>query len=194
MTGITAAVPYAFSALAQLVWRLRDGHVPPAPHSWSGTPRPPIVALALSVAFIYYSRNTADDWYVVWGPVPDDRRSVRARCARLPVPAQAHDRAGRRAVVQVTGRAGVQRQLRGRSAARGDPCTDRAASSRRLTPTNVESLLFDDVMWADRAREEHDLFAKQLVDHGVTVHHFADLLAEALDSDDAREFVAARAA
>jgi arginine deiminase len=64
----------------------------------------------------------------------------------------------------------------------------------RLTPTNVESLLFDDVMWADRAREEHDLFAKQLVDHGVTVHHFADLLAEALDADDAREFVATRLA
>jgi arginine deiminase len=64
----------------------------------------------------------------------------------------------------------------------------------RLTPANVDSLLFDDVLWADRAREEHDLFAKQLVDHGVTVHHFADLLAEALDSPDAREFVATRLA
>ena len=26
----------------------------------------------------------------------------------------------------------------------------------RLTPDNVEDLLFDDVMWADRARAEHD--------------------------------------
>ena len=32
----------------------------------------------------------------------------------------------------------------------------------RLTPANVDALLFDDVMWAERAREEHDLFAKQL--------------------------------
>jgi arginine deiminase len=64
----------------------------------------------------------------------------------------------------------------------------------RLTPTNVDSLLFDDVMWTDRAQDEHDLFAKQLVDHGVTVHHFAELLAEALDTDGARDFVATRLA
>ncbi len=64
----------------------------------------------------------------------------------------------------------------------------------RLTPDNVDSLLFDDVMWAERARQEHDLFAKQLVDHGVVVHEFPDLLTEALDEDGAREFVAARLA
>ena len=28
----------------------------------------------------------------------------------------------------------------------------------RLTPDNVDDLLFDDVMWADRARAEHDAF------------------------------------
>jgi arginine deiminase len=68
------------------------------------------------------------------------------------------------------------------------------AELARLTPNNVDELLFDDVMWAERAREEHDLFVKQLVDHGVVVHHFAELLAEALDADGAREFVAARLA
>jgi len=26
------------------------------------------VALIFSVAFIYYSRNTSDLWYIVWGP------------------------------------------------------------------------------------------------------------------------------
>ena len=31
----------------------------------------------------------------------------------------------------------------------------------RLTPGNVDELLFDDVMWAQRAREEHDAFAQQ---------------------------------
>lgn len=59
----------------------------------------------------------------------------------------------------------------------------------RLTPHNIEELLFDDVMWAEKAREEHDAFAQQLTDHGVVVHHFAQLLAEALDEPGAREFL-----
>jgi arginine deiminase len=50
-------------------------------------------------------------------------------------------------------------------------------------------LLFDDVMWAQRAREEHDAFAQKLRDKGVKVHLFADLLAQALDQPGAREFV-----
>ena len=59
----------------------------------------------------------------------------------------------------------------------------------RLTPQNVDDLLFDDVMWAQRAREEHDAFAQKLRDKGVTVHLFHDLLAEAIDEPGAREFL-----
>jgi arginine deiminase len=59
----------------------------------------------------------------------------------------------------------------------------------RLTPSNVDDLLFDDVMWAQRAREEHDAFAQKLRDKGVTVHYFQELLAQALDEPGAREFV-----
>ena len=59
----------------------------------------------------------------------------------------------------------------------------------RLTPDNVHDLLFDDVMWADRAREEHDAFAGQLRANGVVVHEFAQLLAEALDQPGARQFL-----
>ena len=59
----------------------------------------------------------------------------------------------------------------------------------RLTPANVDELLFDDVMWAHRAREEHDAFVRQLESQGVVVHHFAHLLAEALDQPGAREFL-----
>ena len=59
----------------------------------------------------------------------------------------------------------------------------------RLTPQNVDELLFDDVMWASRAQEEHDMFVAQLEARGVVVHHFATLLAEALDQPGAREFV-----
>jgi arginine deiminase len=59
----------------------------------------------------------------------------------------------------------------------------------RLTPSNVDELLFDDVMWADRARQEHDAFVEQLEAGGVVVHEFATLLAEALDQTGAREFL-----
>jgi arginine deiminase len=59
----------------------------------------------------------------------------------------------------------------------------------RLTPDNVESLLFDDILWLKRAREEHDAFAQALRDRGVTVHYFATLLAEVLENPDARTWV-----
>jgi arginine deiminase len=59
----------------------------------------------------------------------------------------------------------------------------------RLTPNNVHDLLFDDVMWAQRAREEHDAFVQKLRDKGVKVHLFGDLLAQALDQPGAREFI-----
>ncbi|TFC91741.1 MULTISPECIES: arginine deiminase [Cryobacterium] len=59
----------------------------------------------------------------------------------------------------------------------------------RLTPDNVDDLLFDDVMWADRAREEHDAFVGQLRERNVTVHYFRELLAAALDAPGAREFL-----
>jgi arginine deiminase len=62
----------------------------------------------------------------------------------------------------------------------------------RLTPANVGELLFDDIMWADRARAEHDAFVTQLQVEGVLVHHFAQLLAEALNEPGARAFLQER--
>jgi len=62
----------------------------------------------------------------------------------------------------------------------------------RLTPTNVDELLFDDVMWAARAREEHDSFVSKLRDRGVVVHQFSGLLADVLDTAEGREFVLSR--
>jgi arginine deiminase len=64
----------------------------------------------------------------------------------------------------------------------------------RLTPGNVHQLLFDDVLWAERAREEHDAFADLLRRRGVAVHLFTDLLAEALDVPGARAFLGERLA
>ena len=59
----------------------------------------------------------------------------------------------------------------------------------RLTPQNIGGLLFDDVLWARRAKEEHDVFAEVLRDRGVTVHYFGQLLAETLEQPEGRDFV-----
>ncbi|MFF3214873.1 arginine deiminase [Streptomyces sp. NPDC002886] len=60
---------------------------------------------------------------------------------------------------------------------------------KRLTPSNKDALLFDDVLWVRRARQEHDGFADVLRDRGVEVHLFGDLLIEALDIPEARHLV-----
>ncbi len=59
----------------------------------------------------------------------------------------------------------------------------------RLTPENIGALLFDDVMWASKAKEEHDAFAGALRDKGVVVHYYGELLAETLDVSEGRSFV-----
>ncbi|MGV9352204.1 arginine deiminase [Streptomyces misionensis] len=59
----------------------------------------------------------------------------------------------------------------------------------RLTPRNVDALLFDDILWAKRAREEHDAFAQVLRDHGARVHYFADLLSQTLELPEARDWL-----
>ena len=59
----------------------------------------------------------------------------------------------------------------------------------RLTPQNIGGLLFDDVLWAQKAKEEHDVFAEELRDRGVRVHYFGRLLAETLEVPEGRAFV-----
>ena len=59
----------------------------------------------------------------------------------------------------------------------------------RLTPSNKDDLLFDDVLWLERAQHEHDVFAETLRSRGVEVLYLADLLAEALADREARERV-----
>jgi APA family basic amino acid/polyamine antiporter len=67
MTGITAAVPYGFSALAQMKWRLAD-------HRKTQTPRfvrdmvVSVASLVFSILFIWYSRNTGNSFWVYWAP------------------------------------------------------------------------------------------------------------------------------
>ena len=67
MTGITAAIPYGFSALAQIKWRLAD-------HRRLETPRfirdmtVAVLSVVFSVLFIWYSRNTGNSFWVYWAP------------------------------------------------------------------------------------------------------------------------------
>jgi arginine deiminase len=59
----------------------------------------------------------------------------------------------------------------------------------RLTPSNAEELLFDDVLWVSQAKKEHDAFCEAMRDRGVQVHEAETLLAEALNSPEARDWV-----
>jgi APA family basic amino acid/polyamine antiporter len=67
MTGITAAIPYGFSALAQLKWRLRDHREMHTPHFVRDVVVA-IVAVVFSVLFIVYSRNTGHSFWTYWAP------------------------------------------------------------------------------------------------------------------------------
>jgi arginine deiminase len=60
---------------------------------------------------------------------------------------------------------------------------------KRLTPSNKDDFLFDDVLWVKKARQEHDAFADTLRDLDVTVHLFEDLLLETITLPEARKHV-----
>jgi arginine deiminase len=63
----------------------------------------------------------------------------------------------------------------------------------RLTPENHDDLLFDDVLWVKRARQQHDQFADLLRDRGTEVVYLEELLAETLTNQEARTWVLDRA-
>jgi arginine deiminase len=62
-------------------------------------------------------------------------------------------------------------------------------SLKRLTPSNRERFLFDEVLWVRRAREDHDVFAGVLRERGAEVLYLHELLAETLDLPEARRYV-----
>ncbi|NNM33936.1 MAG: arginine deiminase [Gemmatimonadetes bacterium] len=65
-------------------------------------------------------------------------------------------------------------------------------SLRRLTPANCRDLLFDDVLWVDRAREDHDRFREALEARGVEVLLLEDLLTHVLSGDEGRQWLIER--
>lgn len=59
----------------------------------------------------------------------------------------------------------------------------------RITPDNAKELLFDDVLWSNQARREHDFFVNALKEHDITVYYFYDLLIETLEIKAGRKFI-----
>jgi len=57
-------------------------------------------------------------------------------------------------------------------------------SLQRLTPTSHDELLFDDVLWVERAQYEHDQFVARMRERGVEVYLLQQLLAESLDASE----------
>jgi arginine deiminase len=62
----------------------------------------------------------------------------------------------------------------------------------RLSPTNCHELLFDDVIWVRRARQEFDAFVDLMRERGVEVLLFHELLAETLQDREARDWLLQR--
>ncbi|MBL0885981.1 arginine deiminase [Myceligenerans indicum] len=59
----------------------------------------------------------------------------------------------------------------------------------RLTPTNSDSLLFDDVMWVESAQRDHLDFVNKLTNRGVEVVELHELLAQTMAIPEARSWL-----
>ena len=60
---------------------------------------------------------------------------------------------------------------------------------RRLTPTNADDLLFDDVMWVENAQRDHADFVNKMRSRGVEVVELHDLLTETMKIPDAKAWL-----
>ena len=62
----------------------------------------------------------------------------------------------------------------------------------RLSPSNCHELLFDDVIWVRRARQEFDAFVDLMRSRGVEVLLLHELLAQTLEDREGREWLLSR--
>src|SRR6478735_3648953 len=60
---------------------------------------------------------------------------------------------------------------------------------KRLTPSNNDELLFDDVMWVENAQRDHADFVNKLTQRGVEVVELHDLLAQTLAVPGAKDWI-----
>ncbi|ELS00062.1 arginine deiminase [Gloeocapsa sp. PCC 73106] len=59
----------------------------------------------------------------------------------------------------------------------------------RLTPSNCDELLFDDVLWVERAKQDHTNFVETMRDRGVEVLEMHELLTETLNVSEAKKWI-----
>ena len=59
----------------------------------------------------------------------------------------------------------------------------------RLTPETCDELLFDDVMWVDRAKRDHYEFVTKMGDRGIEVLELLDVLADVVGQPHARAWL-----
>jgi arginine deiminase len=60
---------------------------------------------------------------------------------------------------------------------------------QRLTPTNCDRLLFDDVLWVDNAKRDHFDFVNKMRDRGIDVVEMHNLLAETVAIPEAKKWI-----
>ncbi len=60
---------------------------------------------------------------------------------------------------------------------------------QRLTPSNCDELLFDDVLWVERAQRDHADFRSQMTERGVEVVELHDVLTETVTDPQARAWL-----
>lgn len=60
---------------------------------------------------------------------------------------------------------------------------------QRLTPSNCDSLLFDDVLWVDVAKRDHFDFMTKMRDRGIEVVEMHNLLAETVAIPEAKAWI-----
>src|SRR5690242_6952103 len=60
---------------------------------------------------------------------------------------------------------------------------------RRLTPTNCDELLFDDVLWVQNAQRDHFDFMAKMRERGVEVVELHNQLAQIMDIPEARAWL-----
>ncbi|WP_378950626.1 arginine deiminase [Mesorhizobium sp. ANAO-SY3R2] len=60
---------------------------------------------------------------------------------------------------------------------------------QRLTPSNCDDLLFDDVLWVDNAKRDHFDFMTKMRDRGIEVVEMHNLLAETVANPEAKAWI-----
>lgn len=59
----------------------------------------------------------------------------------------------------------------------------------RLTPSNCDELLFDDVLWVEKAQQDHADFCAEMTGRGIEVLELHDVLTETMSDATARRWV-----